>query len=72
MSQSDNHGQSPASWTGTIIILVGCLLIAVGSVWVNSWMWILGGLITLAGIVAWIVMERAQKEDHSEHTATRG
>lgn len=61
MAEHDNHGQSTASWTGTGIILLGCLLISLGVVWTVAWMWILGTVITIAGVVAWIALDKAGK-----------
>lgn len=69
---SDNHGQSTASWTGTILILVGSLLICLGMVWSMSWMWIAGIVVTVGGIVAWIALEKAGKGAKGFKSASHG
>lgn len=61
MSEHDTHGKSTASWTGTGLILLGSLLIALGVVWVKAWLWIIGAILTVGGIVAWIALERTGK-----------
>lgn len=75
MSASDNHGQSTAAWTGTGVILLGGLIISVGIVFVVPWMWIVGVIIGIAGIVAWVAMDKASKKGQGsmpEKSATRG
>lgn len=73
MSEHDNHGQSTASWTGTGVILLGGLLIALGAVWTMAWMWIAGSVIVVAGVVLWIAMEKAGKGSvPGQKDATRG
>ncbi|MEP7160831.1 MAG: HGxxPAAW family protein [Dermatophilaceae bacterium] len=59
MSGNTSHGHTPAAWTGTLLILFGSLLVSVGIVIAASFLWIAGVVFVLAGIVAWIGMNRA-------------
>ncbi|MBW3086394.1 hypothetical protein KEM60_02612 [Austwickia sp. TVS 96-490-7B] len=59
MSGKVSHGNTPAAWTGTLLILIGAACICVGLVAELSWLWIGGVVITVAGVVAWIGMNRA-------------
>ena len=56
---NDNHGQTPAAWTGTFVIISASVVSTVGLVqndWTTFWVGI--GLTVLGGVV-WIVWEKA-------------
>jgi len=59
MSGEVSHGNTPAAWTGTLIMLLGSLLVSLGVVFAQSWMWIAGAVLCVAGVVAWIGMNKA-------------
>ena len=56
---NDNHGQTPAAWTGTFVIISASVVSTVGLVQ-NDWtmFWVGIGLTVLGGVV-WIVWEKA-------------
>lgn len=58
----DNHGQTPAAWTGTFII-ISASIISTYSLVVNNWtmFWTGIGLSVLGGIV-WIAWEKASSK----------
>ncbi|MDA3026416.1 MAG: hypothetical protein O2932_02945 [Actinomycetota bacterium] len=55
----DSHGQTPAAWTGTFVIISATVISTLGLVQ-NNWntFWIGIGLTFLGGIT-WIVWEKA-------------
>ena len=54
----DNHGQTPAAWTGTFLIIAASVISTVGLVR-NDWqMFWLGIGITFLGGFIWIVWEK--------------
>ncbi len=59
MSGNTSHGQTPAAWTGTLMILFGTLLVCIGIVLAASFLWIAGSVVILAGVAAWVGMNRA-------------
>lgn len=59
MSGKVSHGNTPAAWIGTLVMLVGALLVSVGLVMAWSWMWMVGAVLTFVGAVAWIGLQRA-------------
>lgn len=54
----ESHGNSVAAWTGTIVILIGATLVCLGIMFANSLFWIPGIVGIVAGVVAWVVLER--------------
>jgi hypothetical protein len=58
---SDNHGQTPAAWTGTILIILASIISTLGVV-VANWNVFWGG-IALAAVATliWIVWEKSSK-----------
>jgi len=54
----DNHGQTPAAWTGTFLIIAASVVSTVGLVR-NDWQmfWIGIGIAFLGGFI-WIVWEK--------------
>ena len=70
---AESHGQSKASWTGTGIILLGTLLVGLGIVFAETWLWVIGVVGIVAGVVAWIAMEKAGLgERPASHTQGTG
>lgn len=59
MSGKVSHGNTPAAWIGTVVMLIGALLASVGLVWDKSWLWISGVVLCVVGAVAWIGLARA-------------
>lgn len=59
MSGKVSHGNTPAAWIGTLVMLVGALLASVGVVAGWSWMWMAGAVLCVVGAVAWIGLQRA-------------
>lgn len=56
---NDNHGQTPAAWTGTFVI-ISASVISTGGLVQNNWiMFWTGIVITLVGGIVWIVWEKA-------------
>lgn len=55
----DNHGQTPAAWTGTFVIISASVISTVGLVQNNWIMFWTGIVITLVGGIVWIVWEKA-------------
>lgn len=63
---SDSHGNTRGRWTGTLIIVVGSLLVCLGIIMGTAALWIIGAIIIVAGAVAWNVMEKGSP-DRSPH-----
>lgn len=59
MSGKVSHGNTPAAWIGTLVMLVGALLVSLGLVLHWSWAWILGAVLCGVGAIAWIGLQRA-------------
>ena len=55
----DNHGQTPAAWTGTFVIISASVLSTVGLVQNNWNMFWAGIVLTVIGGIVWIVWEKA-------------
>jgi cytochrome c biogenesis protein CcdA len=55
----DNHGQTPAAWTGTFVIIGASVISTVGLVQDNWTMFWAGIVITVIGGIVWIVWEKA-------------
>ncbi len=55
-TEHDNHGQTPANWTGAGIITLAFIVGTVGVVLAQPWVFWLGVLLILVGIGAWKVM----------------
>lgn len=55
----DNHGQTPAAWTGTFVIIVASVISTVGLVQNNWNMFWAGIVLTVIGGIVWIVWEKA-------------
>ncbi|MGA0129800.1 MAG: HGxxPAAW family protein [Candidatus Nanopelagicales bacterium] len=58
---SDNHGQTPAAWTGTILIIAASIVSTLGVI-AGNWNVFWGG-IALAAVasVLWVVWEKSSK-----------
>lgn len=56
---AESHGHSTAAWTGVGIMLVASLLISLGLVLGLPFLWIIGTLGFIAGVIAWVVMNKA-------------
>lgn len=67
MSAPVSHGHTPAAWTGTLIILLGSLLVCVGIVLAMSFLWITGVVLIVAGVAAWIGMNKAGYGEEAKH-----
>lgn len=52
------HGNTPAAWTGVIVLLVGTALICLGMVLNITFMWVAGIVGVLLGVLAWAGMNR--------------
>ncbi|MBO3129527.1 HGxxPAAW family protein [Dermatophilus congolensis] len=61
------HGNTPAAWTGTVILLVASALISLGMVLGQSWMWIVGVVGVVAGVVVWAAMNRMGFNQEKPH-----
>ncbi len=59
----ESHGHSTAAWTGTGVILLSSLLVCLGMIFVWPWLWILGAVGVVAGVVAWIALNKAGHGD---------
>ena len=55
----DNHGQTPAAWTGTFVIIAASVISTVGLVQNNWNMFWAGIVLTVIGGFVWIVWEKA-------------
>ncbi len=55
----DNHGQTPAAWTGTFVIISASVISTVGLVQNNWNMFWAGIVLTVIGGIVWIVWEKA-------------
>lgn len=70
MEHEDNHGQSPAAWTGVAIMLVATAAACWG-VFADVELLLWGGIaVFLVGAVVWYLMDRAATggDDEPEHT----
>jgi hypothetical protein len=55
----DNHGQTPAAWTCTFVIIAASVISTVGLVQNNWNMFWAGIVLTVIGGIVWIVWEKA-------------
>ncbi len=55
-AEHDNHGRTPANWTGASIIMIAFLVGTVGVVIAQPVVVVLGLLLVVAGAVVWKVM----------------
>ena len=65
MAATESHGNSPAAWTGTGIILLASALICLGIMFGNSLLWGGGVVLVLVGVAAWVGLHRAGYGEHS-------
>ena len=63
----ESHGHSVAAWTGTIVVLVGTALIALGLVFALPILWIGGIVVVAGGALAWVVLEKTGYGEHGNH-----
>ncbi len=54
--EHDNHGKTPANWTGSIIIMIAFTVGTLGVVLAQPLVFWLGVALVVVGIVAWKVM----------------
>ena len=54
----EDHGHSTAAWTGTILMIVGSVVIALGIVLPNDVMTYAGVALTVVGALAWPIMAK--------------
>lgn len=58
---SDNHGQTPAAWTGTILIILASIISTLGII-AGNWNVFWGGIIlAVVATLIWIVWEKSSK-----------
>lgn len=58
---SDNHGQTPAAWTGTILIILASIISTLGII-AGNWNVFWGGIIlAVVATLVWIVWEKSSK-----------
>lgn len=55
-SEHDNHGRTPANWTGATIIMIAFLVGTVGVVIAQPIVFWIGVLLVAVGMVVWKVM----------------
>lgn len=56
MSEHDNHGRTPANWTGATIIMIAFLVGTVGVVIAQPVVFWIGVLLVAVGMAVWKVM----------------
>ena len=61
----DNHGQTPAAWTSTFVIIAASVISTVGLVQNNWNMFWAGIVLTVIGGIVWIVWEKASSRRKS-------
>lgn len=72
MQHEDNHGQSPAAWTGVAIMLVAAV-VACWGVFSETDVLLWGGVaVFLLGAVIWYLMDRAGKGRHDDDPERTG
>lgn len=71
-AHQEDHGHSPAAWTGVLIILVATALICLGMILEIQIMWIVGIVGVAVGALAWMIMGRSAKAKTRPTGATRG
>ncbi len=61
----DDHGSTPANWTGAIIIMVASVIATLGVVIAQPVVFVLGMLLVIGGAITWKVMlgMQSQQED---------
>ena len=58
---SNSHGQTPAAWTGTVLIILASIISTLGLV-VGNWNFFWGGIIlSVIAIFIWVVWEKYSK-----------
>jgi hypothetical protein len=55
-TEHDNHGSTPANWTGATIVMIAFTVGTIGVVIAQPLVFGLGVLLLIAGMVAWKVM----------------
>jgi uncharacterized membrane protein len=58
-SEPTGHGNSPAAWTCVIIMLIGALIASIAFVIANTPIFVAGGVVMLAGLLAGWIMRKA-------------
>ncbi len=53
----DDHGSTPAAWTAVIIIIVAFVVGGVGVLLAQSWLFWVGAVLIVVGVVAGKVMQ---------------
>ncbi|MGB8021106.1 MAG: HGxxPAAW family protein [Candidatus Nanopelagicales bacterium] len=61
----DNHGRTPANWTGATIIMLAFVVGTLGVVLDQQIVFWIGVAMVLVGVVAWKVMAGMESGDHS-------
>jgi hypothetical protein len=56
-SPHDDHGSTPAAWTAVTIVMLAFLVGAAGIVMAQAWVFVLGLVLILVGIVVGKVMQ---------------
>ncbi len=57
---NDNHGQTPAAWTGTFVIIAASVISTVGLVQNNWNMFWAGIVLTVIGGIVWIYLGKSK------------
>jgi Gpi18-like mannosyltransferase len=58
-SHHDPHGQSVASWTSVIVLMVAAAVMSMAVVWGNTGIFIAGAVLALVGVIAGKVLAMA-------------
>lgn len=58
-AQHEDHGNTPAAWTSTMILLVAAALLCLAWAADLDWAWIAGGVLVVVGLLAGIVLKAA-------------
>ncbi|WP_226346142.1 HGxxPAAW family protein [Agilicoccus flavus] len=70
-AHAEDHGHSPAAWTGVGILLVASALICLGMVLDVPLMWMVGIVGIVVGAAAWVVLAKkaaSAKAGHEQGT----
>ena len=56
---NESHGHSIAAWTGVITLLVAAAIMSAAVLWPNLWLFIVGAVVAVLGVVAGKVLAMA-------------
>lgn len=67
-----NHGRTIAAWTVTVVVVAGFLVAALAMIFSLVWLFWAGLAVSVAGVIAGVVLRAAGFGQGGKHTGTHG